>query len=96
MTEAKSNTAQIRVKQLILDTGFECKPREKDFNFIERFLIDQQANTKELKENLNIAANSDVECGELLEASIKGLEAATAEIELLKEQIVAFENNQEN
>ncbi len=94
--KVKSNTAQIRVKQLIIDSGFELKPNEKEFNFIERFLIDQQANHKELSENLDTAANSDIECSELLKASIDSLEEATAEIELLKEQIIALENSEDN
>lgn len=98
MTEvkAKSNTAQIRVKQLILATGFELKANEKEFNFIERFFIDQQLKHKELSDNLDTAANSDIECGELLKDTIERLEEATAEIELLREQIIALENDEEN
>ena len=101
-TKAKSNTAQIRVKQLIIDSGFEVQPKEKDFNFIERYLLAMQSNQAIAASEHKATDDSNNECNELLRATIEELESAVIQIETLKEQVLFAEseqgenNNQEN
>jgi hypothetical protein len=89
-TESKAgNTAQNRVKQLIIDSGFVIKKSEKEFNFIERYLLSIKESDQQLEKSGN-------ECAELLTGTIEQLQKSDLENTLLKEQIIAFEQAEEN